>query len=559
MPIFEKFVNRSQFESYEDFKEHLQINVPDRFNFAYDVLDVLADTQAEERAMIWCNEMGEERIFTYKDMQAYTNQTANYLRRLGVRKGDAILLVLKRHYQFWYVLMALHKLGAIGVPATHLLTAKDIVYRNNCADIKGVVCTSDHDFAAQVELAQPDSPTLQWKMIAGGHGSKKRDGWIDLDEAIQGESTEFIRPAEADQQTTNEDTMLLYFTSGTSGHPKMVQHDFAYPLGHIITAIYWHSVKAKGLHLTVAETGWAKAVWGKLYGQWLGETTIFVYDMDKFIPQDLLNKMQEYKLTTFCAPPTIYRFLMKEDLSQCDLSSLQELAVAGEALNPEVYNQMLKLTGIRMRECYGQTEVVALVCTFPWMECKPGSMGKPSPCYDVDIKDDDMHSCYPGEVGEIVINTSKGRPVGMFKGYYRNQEMTDSVWHDGYYHTGDLAYRDEDGYFWYVGRKDDVIKSSGYRIGPFEVESALMEHPAVLECAITGVPDELRGQLVKATIVLAKGYTASPALAKELQDHVKKVTAPYKYPRLVEFVTELPKTISGKIRRVEIREQDKQK
>ncbi len=558
MAIFEKFVNRSQFSSYEDFKENLRIAVPENFNFAYDVLDVLADTKPLEKALVWCDQAGDERIFTYQDMRQCTNQTANYLKRLGVKKGDAILLVLKRHYQFWYVLMALHKLGAVGVPATHLLTAKDIVYRNNCAEIKGVICTSDHDFAAQVDLAEPESPTLQWKMIAGGHGMKKREGWIDLDEAIQTESTEFTRPA-GPERTVNDDTMLLYFTSGTSGYPKMVQHDFAYPLGHIITAIYWHSVKEKGLHLTVAETGWAKAVWGKLYGQWLGETTIFVYDMDKFVPHDLLEKMQNYRLTTFCAPPTIYRFLMKEDLSQYDLSSLKELVVAGEALNPEVYNQMLKLTGIRMRECYGQTEVVALVCTFPWMACKPGSMGKPSPCYDVDIVDDDMHSCYPGEVGEIVINTSKGRPVGMFKGYYKNEEMTSSVWHDDYYHTGDLAYRDEDGYYWYVGRKDDVIKSSGYRIGPFEVESALMEHPAVLECAITGVPDELRGQLVKATIVLARGYTASPELAKELQEHVKKVTAPYKYPRLVEFVTELPKTISGKIRRVEIREQDNKK
>ncbi len=568
MAIFERFVNRSDFTSYEDFKENLRISVPEGFNYAYDVLDVLACERPDEKALLWCNEEDDEKIFTYADMKRYSDRAANLLKSLGIRKGDCVMLVLKRHYQFWYTIMALHKIGAVAVPATHLLTAKDIVYRCNRADVKAVICTTDHDFPLQVDIAEKDSPTLKIKMFTNGSVKQKeafkakmlaegRMGtWLDLDEEAEKQSDTFEKPSK-DEYAHNKDNMLLYFTSGTSGYPKMVVHSFEYPLGHIITAGYWHNVRKGGLHMTVAETGWAKSVWGKLYGQWLGESTIFVYDMEKFNPPDLLSKISKYRLTTFCAPPTIYRFMIKEDLSGYDLSSLKELTVAGEALNPEVYNQIYKAMGIKMRECYGQTEAVSLVCTFPWMEIKPGSMGKPSPCYDIDIVDDEYKSCYPGEVGEIVINTSKGTPVGMFKGYYKDPELTEEAWHDGFYHTGDLAYRDEDGYYWYVGRKDDVIKSSGYRIGPFEVESALMEHPSVLECAVTGVPDDLRGQLVKATVVLAKGYEPSDELKKELQNHVKKVTAPYKYPRVIEFVTELPKTISGKIRRIEIRENDK--
>jgi len=555
MPIFERFVNRSNFESYEDMKANLRINVPEDFNFSYDVLDVLAEETPDERAMVWCDDTGLERIFTYKDLSELSQQAANYFYNAGIRKGDSVVLVLKRHYQFWYALLGLHRVGAVAVPATHLLTAADLVYRFQRADVKAIVCTTDHEFWKQVDIAQESSPTLKLKLYAGGYGEKPAGEWQDFDSLISKESTVFPRRQGA-EATHNNDTLLLYFTSGTSGYPKMVIHDYAYPLGHIITAEYWHKVVPGGLHMTVAETGWMKAIWGKLYGQWLGGSAVFVYDMDKFSPQNLLEKVQQYKLTTFCAPPTIYRFMMKEDLSGYDLSTLRELTVAGEALNPAVFYSMLDATGIEMRECYGQTELVALVCTFPWMKKKPGSMGKPSPCYDVDIVDNDGRSCYPGEVGEIVVNTTKGRPVGMFKGYYKDPEQTAEVWHDGFYHTCDLAYRDEEGYFWYVGRKDDVIKSSGYRIGPFEVESALMTHPAVLECAITGVPDELRGQVVKATIVLARGYTASEELKKELQNHVKKTTAPYKYPRVVEFVNELPKTISGKIRRREIRDRD---
>lgn len=558
MALYKSYVNRTEFKDYDDLKQNLEIKVPDNFNFAYDVLDALAETNPDGEALVWCNHKGHERIFTFKEMQELTNKTANYLTRMGITKGDPVMLILKRHYQFWYILMALHKIGAVAVPATHLLTPKDIVYRNNRADIKCIICTSDEGVCEHVDEAENDSPTLKLKMFAGGLGNKEIDGWYDLDAEIEKESDVFERPT-GDKATTNDDMMILYFTSGTTGHPKMVAHDFTYPLGHIITAIHWHRVKKGGLHLTIAETGWAKAVWGKMYGQWLGESAIFVYDMEKFIPTEILSIMEKYKLTTFCAPPTMYRFFIKEDLSAYDLSSLEELTVAGEALNPEVYNQIKKATGITMRECYGQTEVVALVGNFKGMEIKPGSMGKPSPCYDVDIVNDNNESCLPGEIGEIVINTSKGRPVGMFRGYYRDEETTNKAWNNNIYHTGDLAYKDESGYFWYVGRKDDVIKSSGYKIGPFEVESALMEHPAVLECAITGVPDEIRGQVVKATIVLARGYTPSHELAKELQDHVKRVTAPYKYPRIVEFVDELPKTISGKIRHVEIRNKDTKK
>lgn len=556
MALYEQYVNRTEFKDYEDLKQNLKILVPENFNFAYDVLDKLAETKPNEKALVWCNYKGEERTFTYKEIQTLANKTANYLTRLGVKRGDSVMLILKRHYQFWYVLMALHKIGAVTVPATHLLTSKDIIYRNNRADVKCIISTSDHGVAEHVDDAQSESPTLQLKIFAGGSGSKVRDGWYNLDEDIENESDVFVRP---ENGTENNDMMLLYFTSGTTGQPKMVAHDFTYPLGHIITAVHWHRVKEGGLHLTIAETGWAKAVWGKMYGQWLGGSAIFVYDMDRFNPTEILSIMEKYKLTTFCAPPTMYRFMMKEDMASYGLSSLQELTVAGEALNPEVFNQIRKATGIKMRECYGQTEVVALVCTFDGMEARPGSMGRPSPCYDVDIVTEDLTPCLPGEVGEIVINTKNGRPIGMFQGYYRDPETTEKAWNNDVYHTGDLAYKDERGYFWYVGRKDDVIKSSGYKIGPFEVESALIEHPAVLECAITGVPDEIRGQIVKATVVLAKGYTPSDELAKELQEHVKRVTAPYKYPRIVEFVTELPKTISGKIRHVEIRNKDKGK
>jgi len=549
--MLKNLLTQEKFNSYEDFCENFKINVPENFNFAYDVVDYLAETDPNRIALVWCNEHGEERILNFKEMKYYSDKTANFLKSYGIKKGDPVMLILKRRYEFWFCILALHKLGAICIPATHLLTTKDIVYRNNAADIKMIISVDEPEVIKHVEESQKDSPSLVYKVALNG----KREGWLNYYEELEKVDDKFERPT-GDQATTNEDISLIYFTSGTTGHPKMVQHNFTYPLGHIVTAKYWQNVQDGGLHLTVADTGWAKAVWGKLYGQWICGSAVFVYDYDKFVPHDLLEVITKYKVTTFCAPPTIYRFLIKEDLSRYDFKHLKYCVVAGEPLNPEVYNQFLKATGIRLMEAYGQTELTVVIGTFPWMEPKPGSMGKPAPGYDVDIVDENGKSCDVGEEGQIVIYTDKHKPVGMFDGYYRDEERTKSVWDNNIYYTGDMAWRDEEGYFWYVGRADDVIKSSGYRIGPFEVESALMEHPAVLECAITAAPDPIRGQVVKATVVLAKGYTPSEALKKELQDHVKTVTAPYKYPRIIEFVNELPKTISGKIRRVAIREQD---
>ncbi|HOU35692.1 MAG TPA: AMP-binding protein, partial [Candidatus Omnitrophota bacterium] len=454
--------------------------------------------------------------------------------------------------EYWFCLLALHKLGAIAIPATHLLKTKDIIYRNNAADIKMIICVNEPEILDQVDLARKESRTLAHRMVVGG---AYRD-WINYDEREARQPARFDRLTGA-KAAKNSDIMLLYFTSGTTGMPKMVQHNFTYPLGHIITAKFWQNVRDNGLHLTVADTGWAKAAWGKIYGQWLAGTAVFVYDYDKFVPRNLLEVISRHGVTSFCAPPTIFRYLIKEDLTKYDFSKLEYCAVAGEPLNPEVYNQWLKMTGLRLMEGYGQTETVVQIATYPWIEPRPGSMGKPSPTYDIDLINDKGDSCQAGEEGQIVIRTGKKKPAGMFDGYYRDAALTRSVWRDGLYYTGDMAWRDEDGYFWFVGRADDVIKSSGYRIGPFEVESALLEHPAVLECAITAVPDPDRGQIVKATVVLTKNYSASDALVTELQEHVKKVTAPYKYPRIIEFVKELPKTISGKIRRVEIRESDK--
>jgi acetyl-CoA synthetase len=461
------------------------------------------------------------------------------------------MLILKRRYEYWYCSLALNKLGAITIPATHLLSTKDIVYRNNAADIKMIVCVPEIEVIQHVEEALDKSPTLKHKALIG----ESRDGWLNLSEGIEKSSDVFVKPSLAEAEK-NDDIMLLYFTSGTTGMPKMVNHNFIYPLGHILTAKYWQNVQDNGLHFTVADTGWAKSAWGKIYGQWIAGSAVMTYDYDKFIPKNLMKVIEKYKVTTFCAPPTIYRFLIKEDLTKYDLSHLKYCVVAGEPLNAEVYKQFLDCTGIRLMEGFGQTECTVAVATYYWMEPKPGSMGKPSPGYDIDIINPDGKVCEVGEIGQIVIRTGKRKPVGMFNGYYRDNELTKSVWQNDIYYTGDTAWRDEDGYFWFVGRADDIIKSSGYRIGPFEVESALLEHPAVLECAITAVPDPERGQIVKATIILSKNYHPSDELAKELQDHVKKVTAPYKYPRIVEFVTELPKTISGKIRRVQIRDQN---
>ena len=552
MTLYQRFLRKPEFGSYEDFLHNFRINVPENFNFAYDVLDVIAEEEPDKRALQWAHMDGRERAFTFAEISRLSKQAANLFVRLGIQKGDKVMLVLRRHYTFWIAIMALCRIGAVAVPATHLLTKKDIVYRANCAGIKMVVTSAEGCFAASCEEAMPECPTVEKLLIVDG----EREGWLDFEALLAEESDEFPRPAEP---LKHDDIMLLYFTSGTSGMPKMVGHNFDYPLGHIQTAVFWHQCVDGGLHLTVSETGWMKSVWGKLYGQWLAGSAIMVYDFEKFVPKDMLAVLEKYKVTTFCAPPTIYRFMILEDVSKYDLSSIQHCTTAGEPLNPEVFEKWKELTGHELREIFGQTELCVTVGTFPWMKVCPGSMGKPSPQFDVDIVDEDGKSCPAGQVGEIVVRTQYETPVGMFLGYYRDEEGTKAVWHDGMYHTRDLAWRDEWGYYWYVGRADDVIKSSGYRIGPFEVESALMEHDAVVETAITGVPDPVRGQIVKATIVLKKGYEPTEELKKELQNHVKKLTAPYKYPRVIEFVDELPKTISGKIRRVELRERDSQK
>ena len=547
--MLEQVLSRVSYSSYEDFTQSFRINVPERFNFAYDVVDRIAQENPDRSALVWCDDKGGEARFSFAEIAERSSRAANFFLSLGIGRGDPVMLILKRRYEYWFCLLALHKIGAIAIPATHLLTRKDIVYRNNAASVRAIVCVDEPAVLDNVDAAAAESPTLTHRISLG----PARAGWLSLPVGMDEASSSLER-----KPTENRDTSLLYFTSGTTGMPKMVQHDFAYPLGHILTARYWQNVEDGGLHLTVADTGWAKAAWGKIYGQWICGSAVFVYDYDRFAPASLLGVISKYKVTSFCAPPTIYRFFIKEDLKQYDFRALRACTVAGEPLNPEVYHRFKELTGLSLKEGYGQTEMTLAVAVYPWVQPKPGSMGLPSPGYDIDLLNDQGESCEVGEKGEIVVRTDKQAPVGMFLGYYRDPDLTWSAWHDGIYHTGDVAWRDEEGYFWFVGRTDDVIKSSGYRIGPFEVESALIEHPAVLECAVTGVPDADRVQVVKATVVLAKGYSPSPELSTELQEHVKKTTAPYKYPRIIEFAIELPKTISGKIRRVEIRERDVQ-
>jgi len=549
--MLEKYIGQTSFSSQEDFIKNFKINVPNNFNFGYDVVDAWAEAAPDKKALCWTNDRGEHIDFTFADIKRDSDRTASYFQSLGIGHGDMVMLILKRRYEFWLSIVALHKIGAVVIPATHLLTKKDIIYRNNAADIKMIVCAGEGEICTHIKEALSESPSLKTVVSVG---PEIPEGFLDFHQGIK-KAGAFIRPA----KNRNEDISLMYFTSGTTGNPKMVAHDFTYPLGHIVTASYWHNLKEDSLHLTIADTGWGKAVWGKLYGQWIAGATVFVYDHEKFTPSAMLEMIQKYHITSLCAPPTIFRFLIREDLTQYDLSSLKYCTIAGEALNPAVFNTFLELTGIKLMEGFGQTETTLTIATFPWMEPKPGSMGVPNPQYDMDLLLPDGSSAEDGEQGEIVIHTSGNKPIGLFKEYYRDPELTRHVWHDDVYHTGDVAWRDEDGYYWFVGRVDDVIKSSGYRIGPFEVESALMLHKAVVECAITGVPDEIRGQVVKATIVLSKEYKdkAGDDLVKELQNHVKQVTAPYKYPRIITFVDELPKTISGKIRRVEIRDKDK--
>lgn len=537
---------------YEDLKKNYRVEVPENFNFAYDIVDRYAREVPEKRALVWCDDAGEEKIFNFKEISEYSQQAANFLKAHGIKKGDMVMLILRRRYEFWWLIVALHRIGAIVVPATDELLEKDLEYRNNAAQIKMIVSFDAPSVQEEIEKSLKSSPSVKTLVTVG----KPRDGWINFHQELDGYDKEFPRPTGADA-ISNEDIMLVYFTSGTTAYPKMVQHNFTYPLGHITTAKYWQNVIDDGLHLTVSSTGWAKAMWGKLYGQWIAGTALFVYDMGLFTPDKLLRKMAQYGVTTFCAPPTVYRYLVRQDLSKYDFSHLKYCATAGEALNGEVFKRFEEHTGHKIHEGYGQTESTIIAGNFPGMESKPGSMGKPSPGYHVEIIDAHGHPCKPGEVGEICIHVKKRQhPVGLFTGYYHDVSLTAQAFDSGLYHTGDTAYADEDGYLWFVGRTDDIIKSAGFRISPFEVESVLQQHPAVLECAVTGVEDLKRGQLVKATIVLSPGYKPSDALAAEIQEYVKQNTANYKHPRLIEFVDELPKTISGKIRRVAIREKD---
>lgn len=549
MKLIDRFT-RADYASLADFYDNYTMTVPENFNFAIDVIDEYARLAPDQRAMIWVNDHGEEHIFTFGDVAKWSKKAANALLNMGIRPGDPVLLMLKRRYEYWFVALGLMRLHCIQIPATHQLQKKDIVYRANAAQVRAIICVGEDEVLEHVRNSLPDSPSLSAIAALGG----EHEGFLNFDRLL----------AEAGEQFDGDgiskdsgDVMLMYFTSGTTGMPKMVAHDFNYPLGHLITGRFWHNLDDDAIHLTTADSGWAKCGWGKFYGQWISGATLFIYDFDRFNARNMLQMLEKYRVTSFCAPPTIYRFLIKEDLAAYDLSALRWGTVAGEPLNPEVFQQFYRATGIKLREGFGQTETTPILLTPKWMEPKVGSMGKPSPHYTVLLLDENGNEVEGGDEGEVCIDLSHGRPAGLFTGYYRDPERTAEAFAGGVYHTGDMAWRDEEGYYWFIGRADDVIKSSGYRIGPFEVESALIEHPAVLECAITGVPDPDRGQVVKATIMLAKGYQPSEALKKELQNHVKQATAPYKYPRIIQFVDELPKTFSGKIQRKALRENDK--
>ena len=517
----------------------------DKFNFAFDVIDELGRKKPERRAMLHISEDGTERTFTFQDFKKESARAANYFKAMGIKRGDRVMLVLKRHYQFWFAILGLHKLGAVGIPATNQLLAKDFAYRFQAADVRAILCTADGNTADAVDEAAKLCPGLAHKILVGGN----REGWHNFNEEYSMYSSHFAR---AEDAPCGNDPMLMFFTSGTSGYPKLAAHNYKYPLGHFITAKYWHNVKPDGLHLTISDTGWAKSMWGKLYGQWLCEAGLFVYDFDRFDAEKILPMFKKYDITTFCAPPTMYRMLAKQDLSRFDLSSIQHASTAGEALNPEVYRQFQKATGLDIMEGFGQSESTLIIANLAGCSHKLGSMGKPVPLYNVQLLSSDGEIVDRGETGEICIDISKGLPCGLSFAYEGSPDVTAETWRDGYYHTGDLAWKDEDGFYWYVGRADDVIKSSGYRIGPFEIENVIMELPYVLECGVSAAPDEVRGQVVKASIVLVKGMEATDALKKEIQDYVKKRTAPYKYPRIVEFRESLPKTTSGKIIRKQL-------
>lgn len=550
--MIEKFVNTTEFSSYEDFMKNYKVNVPEDFNFGYDVIDEYAASDPWKEAILWTNDRGDVRHINYKELKRLSDMAASYFLELGIKRGDSVMLILKRRVEWWISMIALHKIGAVAIPATHLLTDKDIIYRCHEATIRMIVAVGDVTILRNIIRARPYCPSLKHCVSIGPSVPQH---WENFWQGA------IVAPKFVSQKGQNKstDNFLMYFTSGTSGEPKMVMHDYSYPLAHILTAKYWHNLHDGSLHLTVADTGWGKAVWGKFYGQMITGATVFVYDFEgHFIPDDMLRMIEKFKVTSFCAPPTVFRFMIREDLSKYDLSHLEYCTTAGEALNPNVFQEWKEKTGIMIYESYGQTETTLVLGTYPFTDPRPGSMGCPNPQFCVDVLDNDGNHCGPGVNGNLVIRTENGRPLGLMKEYYRNAELTEKNYHDNVYYTGDVVYYDTEGYYWFVSRNDDVIKSSGYRIGPFEIESALMSHPAVIECAITGVPDEIRGMVVKATIVLTEEYKGQggSALIKELQDHVKRETAPYKYPRVIEFVDELPKTISGKIKRAEIRQKD---
>ena len=549
--MLNKFLEKEEFSSYEDFMQGFKVKVPENFNFGYDVVDAWAKAVPEKEALLWANDKGDIKHVTYGAFKNISDQCAAFFQGIGIEKGDRVMLILKRRVEWWYAMVALHKIGAVAIPATHMLTDKDIMYRCHMAGITCIVSCGDPIVLGHVQKARRFCPMLRHCISIGPLVPNGfYDFWRGLQEAA---------PLEEIKRNKVTDNFLLYFTSGTTGEPKMVMHDYSYPLAHIVTAKYWHNLNDESLHLTLADTGWGKAAWGKFYGQMIAGATVFVYDYEgHFKPADLLKVMQDFKITSFCAPPTIYRFLVRENIEEYDLSSLKWCTTAGEPLNPSVFEKWHDRTGIIIREAYGQTETTMVVGTYPWVTPKPGAMGLKNPQYDIDVIDDKGNSVAPMEQGELVIKIGEEKTLGLFKKYYRNEEMTEHRIVDGKYHTGDVVYYDQNGYFWFVSRIDDVIKTSGYRVGPFEVESALMTHPAVLECAVTAVPDDLRGQIVKATIVLNKEYKkkASDSLVKELQAHVKRETAPYKYPRIIDFVDELPKTISGKVQRAVIRKVD---
>ncbi len=553
--LLDRYLPRIEFDSYEDFKQNYRCNIPADFNFGFDIVDEWARREPDKLALVWCNDHGEEKRFTFTDISRMSNQAAHFFKAHGVRKGTVVMLILRRRWEYWICATALHKIGATLIPGSLQLTKKDLVYRANAAKIHMIVCVNDDFVIRQVEEAMAETPTLCTRALVAG----TKEGWLDFSAELAKYPPEFERPV-GDEAHSIDDIMLVYFTSGTTGMPKMVRHNFAHPLGHIVTAKYWQQVQENRLHMSVSDSGWAKFGWGKIYGQWICGAVIFCYDMDKFVPLKLLEKLEHYKVTTFCAPPTMFRFMLQEDVTKFDLSSIQHCCIAGEPLNPEVFKQWEKLTGLKLYEGFGQSESSVLIANFsPWITPKPGSTGKPSPLYDIDLINSQGQPCEDGEEGEIVVRLKNHSwPTGLFTGYYMDEKMTQENLGGEWYNTKDVAWRDSSGYFWFVGRNDDVIKCSGYRIGPFEVESALTEHPSVVECAVTAAPDPIRGQVVKATVVLVKGYTPSPELTKELQSYVKKVTAPYKYPRIIEYVDELPKTLGGKIKRAQIRHRDHQ-